>query len=136
MLLWADNAATIRKELLANCDPAHVDSCDWNFDRQTGVFSADFVSERFAVCTMTKQLSVDAQGISSADIKMLAEYASSEIERNLNEMGCMSMFNLSTEVEPAPLPEGVRCTLVVEELTQEKAEEEEEANGFWASLTA
>lgn len=134
MLLWDDNPAVIRKELLANCDPAHVDSCDWRFDRQTGIFSADFVSERFAVCTMTKQLPVDAQGISPAEIAMLAEYASSEIERNLNEMGCMSMFNLSTEVVATPLPEGVCCEFVVEELTQEKAEEE--ANGLWASLTA
>lgn len=134
MLLWADHAALISEELISHSDPSHVDSCDWSFDNKSGTFSATFVSERFATVTMTKKLSTDANGVSEADLVVLARYASLEIERNLNEMGCMSLFNLSTEAAQEDLPEGVGCTFVAEELKQEQAEEE--ARQFWASISA
>jgi hypothetical protein len=134
MLLWADHAALINEELINNSDPSHVDSCDWSFDNKSGTFSATFVSERFATVTMTKKLTTDANGVHEADLVVLARYASLEIERNLNEMGCMSMFNLSTSVTQEELPDGVGCTFVPEELKQEDAEAE--ALDFWASISA
>jgi hypothetical protein len=134
MLLWADHAALISDELLTYSDPSHVDSCDWSFDNKSGTFTATFVSERFATVTMTKMLATDANGVAEADLAVLARYASLEIERNLNEMGCMSLFNLSTDVAQENLPDGVGCSFVAEELKQEDAEEE--AREFWASISA
>lgn len=134
MLLWADHAALISDELLSHSDPAHVDSCDWSFDNKSGIFTAVFVSERFAKVTMTKVLATDANGVAEDELALLARYASLEIERNLNEMASMSMFNVSTNAGQEALPDGVGCVFAVEELTQEQAEDE--AREFWASLSA
>lgn len=134
MLLWSDHPHLITEELTFNSDPAHVDACSWSFDEDKGTFTATFISEDFATVTMTKLMPPSAAGVLEADLAFLAGYASAEIERNLNEMGCMSMFNLGTDTTPEPLPEGVECRFVVQEIAVEEATEE--AADFWANVPA
>ena len=110
-----DFSSKVEQILLENSDRTHVDACRCDFDRMTGEFKARFISERFAVLTLTKHLSRPVPLISEEDLTIMAEYATAELERLLNEMGSMAMFNLSAG-EPVPaVPEGMTCEVVIEE---------------------
>jgi hypothetical protein len=105
----------ISEKLLQYSDRTHVDECDWSFDNETSIFQAIFISERFAKCLVTKKLPRGATDISTEELATMADLASAELSRQLDEMGMMAVFNHSIETSPAELPAGYTLEVVYED---------------------
>jgi hypothetical protein len=101
--------------LLQFSDRTHVDECDWSYDSETSTFQAVFISERFAKCLVNKKLSPGSTKISEQDLRFMADLASAELGRQLDEMGMMAVFNHSIETMPTELPDGYSLEVVYED---------------------
>jgi hypothetical protein len=105
----------ISEKLLEFSDKTHVDECDWSFDSETSIFQAVFISERFAKCLVTKKLPRGSTDVSTEELATMADLASAELSRQLDEMGMMAVFNHSIETAPASLPAGYTLEVVYED---------------------
>lgn len=115
ILLTAENKSSISHHLLRFSDQAHVDECDWSFDATSSLFEAVFIAERFAKCLVIKKILTDIAQVSIEDLRLMAQFASAELERQLDQMGMMSIFNASTGTSPAELPEGFTLEVIYED---------------------
>lgn len=127
MLLAVENSTLISRMLFEHSDETHVDFCEWEYDASTGTGTAVFVSERFAKCMMTKHFPSSEAQISEDEIVYMASYATAELGRQLDELGNLSLFNLSTGTSPQELNDGMSFKIEYEddatsmELTDESA---------------
>lgn len=115
MLLAVDSSTLISRILFQHSDEVHVDSCEWEHDPQAGTVTAIFIAERFAKLLITKNISECSGQISEDDIIFMSTYASEELGRQLDELGSMSLFNLSTDTQSQDLPEGMSFRIVYED---------------------
>lgn len=105
----------ISEKLLQFSDRTHVDECDWSFDSETSIFQAVFISERFAKCLVSKKFLRGITDVTTEDLAAMAELASAELSRQLDEMGMMAVFNHSIDTVPADLPEGYSLEVIYED---------------------
>ncbi|MNU27374.1 hypothetical protein D3C71_157620 [compost metagenome] len=105
----------ISEKLLKFSDRTHVDECDWSFDNETSTFQAVFISERFAKCLVNKKLPRGVAEVTEEDLATMANLASAELSRQLDEMGMMAVFNHSLEMSPSKLPEGYTLEVIYED---------------------
>jgi hypothetical protein len=105
----------ISETLLQCSDRTFVDDCQWSFNPETAVFNATFISERFAKCLVSKQLSKGAEHISDDELQEIALLASEELERQTNEMGMMAVFNQSHGTSSFELPQGFTLEVIYED---------------------
>ncbi len=103
------------EQLLQFSDRTHVDECDWSFDNKTSIFQAVFISEHFATCLVSKKLPWGLTELSTEELATMADLASAELSRQLDEMGMMAVFNHSIETAPADLPEGYTLEVIYED---------------------
>lgn len=103
------------EQLLQFSDRTHVDECDWSFDKETSIFQAVFISEHFATCLVSKKLPRGLAELSNEELATMANLASAELSRQLDEMGMMAVFNHSIETAPAELPEGYTLEVIYED---------------------
>lgn len=123
MRLTAENSSSINALLLDFSDGAFVDRCDCSFDLDSSVFRATFECDDFAKCLVTKPLSESHAEIDVGELRALAFIASRELERQVNEMGMMAVFNESTKIAAEELPEGYTIEIVYDDpLTNPAAE--------------
>jgi hypothetical protein len=115
MHLNNENKFLLSEMLLQFSDRFHVDECECSFDPDQSKFQAVFISERFAKCLVTKTLPAGTDLISEDDLKLMAKFANDELERQLNELGAMAVFNESTKTVAAAIPAEFTLEIIYED---------------------
>ena len=117
MQLIRENSFEIDDILMKASDPSHVDGVTWSLSADGTTFSATFVCERFARCTVTVALEAEGRA-TELQLETAARIASEELDNRLCTMGNLAVFGLDPGVEPEALPDGFALEFVYEDEEQ------------------